>query len=112
VLVWYKDVYRHPSRQGEHPEEEYVMKHDIYSLGVCLLEIGIWTSLIEWNKNGKVASLRPGFGLTDQLQDDSTKKEALQLKRVLQELASENNRAKVDPPTRKCSRTGGSGPSH
>jgi serine/threonine protein kinase len=35
---------RHPSRQGTQPEIEYVMQHDIYSLGVVLLEIGLWTS--------------------------------------------------------------------
>ena len=28
-------------RQGVHPEEQLVMQHDIYSLGVCLLEIGL-----------------------------------------------------------------------
>ncbi|KAL5379200.1 hypothetical protein DPSP01_008649 [Paraphaeosphaeria sporulosa] len=42
--VWNKDLYRHPQRQGLNPEEEYVMQHDIYSLGVCLLEIGLWQS--------------------------------------------------------------------
>jgi hypothetical protein len=40
------NLYRHPSRQGEYPEEEYIMQHDIYSLGVCLLEIGLGTSFV------------------------------------------------------------------
>ncbi|KAK7178301.1 het-s domain protein [Paraphaeosphaeria sporulosa] len=40
--VWNKDLYRHPQRQGLSPENEYVMQHDVYSLGVCLLEIGLW----------------------------------------------------------------------
>lgn len=31
--LWYKDTYRHPGRQGAHPEEEYKMQHDIYSWG-------------------------------------------------------------------------------
>lgn len=35
---------RHPSRQGTQPEIDYRMQHDIYSLGVVLLEIGLWTS--------------------------------------------------------------------
>lgn len=43
---WMADIYRHPRRQGLHPEERYNMKHDIYSLGVCLLEIGLWEPFI------------------------------------------------------------------
>lgn len=43
-----KNVYRHPSRQGASPDWEYIMQHDIYSLGVCLLEIGLWQSLVEY----------------------------------------------------------------
>lgn len=42
--LWHHNLYRHPSRQGMQPEIEYVMQHDIYSLGVVLLEIGLWTS--------------------------------------------------------------------
>jgi hypothetical protein len=34
---------RHPSRQGTHPQVDYQTQHDIYSLGVVLLEIGLWT---------------------------------------------------------------------
>jgi hypothetical protein len=44
--AWEKNLYRHPHRQGVNPEETYVMQHDIYSLGVCLLEIGIWESFV------------------------------------------------------------------
>lgn len=44
--TWQKDLYHHPDRQGVVPEEMFVMQHDIYSLGVCLLEIGLWQSLI------------------------------------------------------------------
>lgn len=46
---WEKNLYRHPDRQGVHPEEEYVMQHDIYSLGVCLLEIGLWRSFVSYD---------------------------------------------------------------
>ena len=42
--TWELNLYRHPRRQGDRPEEAYVMQHDIYSLGVCLLEIGLWQS--------------------------------------------------------------------
>lgn len=41
-----RNLYRHPSRQGFRPQEDYVMQHDIYSLGVCLLEVGLWRSFI------------------------------------------------------------------
>jgi serine/threonine protein kinase len=41
-----KNLYRHATRQGSHPETDYIMQHDIYSLGVCLLEVGIWQSLV------------------------------------------------------------------
>ena len=43
---WLRDIYRHPQRQGLQPEERYNMGHDIYSLGVCLLEIGLWDPFI------------------------------------------------------------------
>jgi hypothetical protein len=46
--LW-KDIYKHPSRQGLYPYEDYCMQHDIYSLGVCLLEIGLWTSFITYD---------------------------------------------------------------
>ncbi|KAK4541124.1 hypothetical protein LTR36_008349 [Oleoguttula mirabilis] len=42
--AWEKNIYRHPDRQGPYLEQAYSMQHDIYSLGVCLLEIGIWQS--------------------------------------------------------------------
>jgi hypothetical protein len=44
-----RNLYRHPSRQGLSPREDYVMQHDIYSLGVCLLEIGLWKSLVTYS---------------------------------------------------------------
>ncbi|KAK3987684.1 hypothetical protein QBC44DRAFT_294654 [Cladorrhinum sp. PSN332] len=46
-----KDLYRHPSRQGYSPTEYYSMQHDIYSLGVCLLEIGLWRSFVKYQAN-------------------------------------------------------------
>jgi hypothetical protein len=38
-----KDIYRHPTRQGP-PSSAFIKMHDIYSLGVVLLEIGLWMS--------------------------------------------------------------------
>jgi hypothetical protein len=44
-----KNLYRHLTRQGFHPRDEYEMRHDIYILGVCLLEIGLWSSFVEYD---------------------------------------------------------------
>ncbi|KAJ2986369.1 hypothetical protein NUW58_g5063 [Xylaria curta] len=32
------------------------MQHDIYSLGACLLEIGLWESFIRYDETGKQAA--------------------------------------------------------
>lgn len=50
---WERNLYRHPSRQGEFPEETYKMQHDLYSLGVCLLEIGLWKSFVSYSSDPK-----------------------------------------------------------
>lgn len=44
--IWSENIYQHPDRQGSSPDADYVMQHDIYSLGVCLLEIGLWDSFV------------------------------------------------------------------
>ncbi|KAJ5082439.1 hypothetical protein N7532_011482 [Penicillium argentinense] len=38
------NLYRHPNRQG-HPNQQFTRLHDIYALGVVLLEIGLWVTL-------------------------------------------------------------------
>lgn len=62
------NLYRHPSRQGSSPREDYIMQHDIYSLGVCLLEVGLWSSFVEYRQDGQQQSaavrvLSPALGL-------------------------------------------------
>ncbi|AEO68181.1 b9b558d2-2ab2-47c5-bbe5-d8c5ea359f67 [Thermothielavioides terrestris] len=47
-----RNLYRHPSRQGLDVQAAYVMQHDIYALGVCLLEIGLWTSFVAYDYYG------------------------------------------------------------
>jgi hypothetical protein len=44
-------LYQHPQRHGP-DRSTFVMQHDIYSLGVCLLEIGLWESLL--SSEGKI----------------------------------------------------------
>jgi hypothetical protein len=60
---WEKNIYRHPHRQGRNLETDYNMRHDIYSVGVCLLEIGLWESFVEYERPGQfslvTANLRP-----------------------------------------------------
>lgn len=56
---WAKNIYRHPQRQGLHPEEDYRMLHDIYSLGVCLLEIGLWESLVQYKPTSARLEMQP-----------------------------------------------------
>lgn len=49
---WTVSVYQHPERQFDPsiiPANRYHIGHDIYSLGVCLLEIGLWNSFIVYN---------------------------------------------------------------
>ncbi len=36
------NVYRHPDRQGV-PREYHTKEHDLYSFGILMLEVGIWT---------------------------------------------------------------------
>ncbi|GAW16181.1 hypothetical protein ANO14919_056040 [Xylariales sp. No.14919] len=49
---WERNLYRHPSRQGARPGEEYTMQHDIYSLGVGLLEVGLSKSFVSYDTEG------------------------------------------------------------
>ncbi|KAI0970292.1 hypothetical protein F4678DRAFT_436380 [Xylaria arbuscula] len=50
---WVMAMYQHPERQvppGSVAECRYNIGHDIYSLGVCLLEIGLWDSFVVYNR--------------------------------------------------------------
>lgn len=60
-MSWEANLYRHPDRQGMQPESNYVMQHDIYSLGVCLLEIGLWETFIVY---GEDLTTTPSFLIT------------------------------------------------
>ncbi|KAL3444375.1 hypothetical protein BJX65DRAFT_319991 [Aspergillus insuetus] len=45
-----RDIYRHPDRQGQ-PTKMFQKLHDIYALGVVLLEIGIWEPALKFEKD-------------------------------------------------------------
>lgn len=63
--AWERNLYRHPTRQGIQAQQAYIMQHDVYSLGVCLLELGLWDTFVEYQSHaGEVSSEKvPGTGL-------------------------------------------------
>lgn len=71
--VWEKNLYRHPERQGPHPESIYIMQHDIYSLGVCLLEIGLGISFTEYRLQNEQLIAYPASDLEEEV--NSTEKQ-------------------------------------
>ena len=46
-----RNVYRHPERQNQ-PQKPFQKVHDIYALGVVLLEIGLWRSVLSLERAG------------------------------------------------------------
>ena len=60
--VWQRLVYEHPERQrslDHFPETAYEPKHDIYSLGVVLMEIVLWMPFVErCDRNNLESDLR------------------------------------------------------
>lgn len=77
--AWEKELYRHPRRQGLNPEDEYSMQHDIYSLGVCLLEIGLWESFVDYPENNTETAPSPILFTAEnsQTSEDPAKKASL-----------------------------------
>jgi hypothetical protein len=51
-VSWDRNLYRHPTRHGKFITERYRMHHDVYSLGVCLLELGLGESLVVYDPDG------------------------------------------------------------
>jgi hypothetical protein len=81
---------RHPSRQGTQPEEDYQMQHDIYSLGVVLLELGLWRSFISSlpETDDPSTALQPPFLQALESEKD-TRKRATAVKGALITLATD-----------------------
>jgi hypothetical protein len=46
-------IYQHPDRWGVITEHRFSMMHDVYSLGVVLLEIGLWKPFVRWGASGR-----------------------------------------------------------
>ncbi|KAG0643137.1 kinase-like domain-containing protein [Tuber brumale] len=80
---WSSNLYRHPSRQGTLPDNAYRMQHDIYSLGVILLEIGLWSPFV--NEEGEPAAALSQ--IVHILQDRDQRKRATRIKKVLMAMA-------------------------
>lgn len=90
--LWERNIYRHPTRQGIQPEEDYVMQHDIYSLGVCLLEIGMGDSLVLYRAGKNETEPMPNQILFSKMNISATKdrrKKAFETKRALVQLAQD-----------------------
>lgn len=86
-----RNLYRHPQRQGILPDEDFCMQHDIYSLGVVLLEIGLNTSFTwpKWNDDGHIDWLpNTDLGFNNNV-DQAHPSRAGSLKRRFVKLASE-----------------------
>ncbi len=82
--IWERNLYRHPSRRGLKPEHAYIMQHDIYSLGVCLLEIGLWDSLVVPSEPPKPGRL---LHIEEQLSMGTSLETAWEIKKILIHMA-------------------------
>ena len=85
-MIWHRNLYRHPMRQGRHPEEVYQMQHDIYSLGVCLLELGLWHSFIVEADPPKTGCL---LDISKDLAQNNKRQAALDIKKKFVAMATE-----------------------
>lgn len=86
-LVWQKNLYRHPTRQGLWPEDYYNMQHDIYSLGVCLLELALWRSFVQYG--GDTAIPCSELDITAAISDKDPRRGAFAIKKLLVAMAEE-----------------------
>ncbi|KAI9778690.1 MAG: hypothetical protein M1839_007921 [Geoglossum umbratile] len=86
-VLWEKNLYRHPRRQGLCPEELYTMQHDIFSVGVCLLEIGLWSSFVSYSENQKPTGPGPELPISEFIAIKDQRKAAAGVKTILIEMA-------------------------
>lgn len=102
--AWEQNIYRHPSRQGEFPEQAYMMQHDIYSLGVCLLEIALWKSfvLVDAYGNGAVKSAESERVLKDTRNPSEVKERLIAMAHEMIPTRLGNRYAEVTISCLKC----------
>lgn len=93
--AWEKNLYRHPQRQGTSPEFVYAMQHDIYSLGVCLLEIGLGQSFVVLDSEDSKPTPSPSISDTILSPLKDKRKKAFNTKRFLVSLATDELPAKM-----------------
>lgn len=62
------------------------MQHDVYSLGVCLLEIGMWTPFVRFDTESAVPGI-PEIAAVPSMHDQ--RKRAFEIKRIFTDLAKE-----------------------
>jgi serine/threonine protein kinase len=84
---WEKNLYRHPQRQGLQPEEVYKMRHDIYSVGVCLLEVGLWSSFVHYTEDNQVAGPDSELPIDSLVGKKNKRKAAAEINAILVEKA-------------------------
>lgn len=88
---------RHPTRQGIDPQARYQMQHDIYSLGVVLLEIGLWTSFVLYDVEKEYSPPVPNYILRPAKSRKIQKilGDASQIKETFEELAAKELPARL-----------------
>jgi len=59
---WERNLYRHPNHQNR-PNRRYRIHYDMYSLEVCLLEIGLCTSFLCYAQSSKVPTPNPSLDM-------------------------------------------------
>ncbi|KAL2057526.1 hypothetical protein ABVK25_001910 [Lepraria finkii] len=84
---WQQNLYRYPTRQGMRPGEDYRMQHDIYSLGVCLLEIGLWSSFVRYDSGDQYPRPCPELAMAMDSQEKHFRTKPFDVKRTLIDLA-------------------------
>lgn len=52
------------------------MQHDIYSSGVCLLEVGMWSSFVTFDQSSEIAIPAASLNITSQLAEKDERKRA------------------------------------
>ncbi|OJZ91918.1 hypothetical protein ASPFODRAFT_201759 [Aspergillus luchuensis CBS 106.47] len=93
-LEWERNLYRHPVRQGLWSEEAFTMQHDIYSLGVCLLEMALWNSFV---RNDSIGTTTPWseLAIQDAIADKDARRGGFAMKRKLVAMAKDRLPAMV-----------------